>query len=146
MNSHHGLLEQLEEAVAQKDIRYRAETLRRVTDLFLAGAGTFSLDQVALFDDVLGRLVEEIDVTARAAFGMRLADVEAAPPRVMRWLALDDAIEVAGPVLARSASLDDATLVEGASHKSQQHLLAISRRTTLSAAVTDVLVTRGNRE
>jgi uncharacterized protein (DUF2336 family) len=146
MHAQHSLLEQLEEAVAQKDIRYRAETLRRLTDLFLAGAGTFSVEQVALFDEVLGRLVEEIDVTARAAFGKRLAGVEAAPPRVMRGLALDDAIEVAGPVLAHSATLDEATLVEGACHKSQEHLLAISRRSTLSEAVTDVLVTRGNRE
>jgi len=146
MHSQQSVLEQLEEAVAQKDIRYRAETLRRVTDLFLAGAGMFSIDQVALFDDVLGRLVEEIDVTARAAFGKRLAGVMAAPPRIMRGLALDDAIEVAGPVLAQSASLDEATLIEGASQKSQQHLLAISRRPTLSEAVTDVLVTRGNRE
>jgi uncharacterized protein (DUF2336 family) len=64
----------------------------------------------------------------------------------MRGLALDDAIEVAGPVLAQSASLDEATLVESASRKSQQHLLAISRRATLSKAVTDVLVTRGDRE
>jgi uncharacterized protein (DUF2336 family) len=49
-------------------------------------------------------------------------------------------------VLAQSASLDEATLVESASQKSQQHLLAISRRATLSEAVTDVLVTRGDRE
>ncbi|HEY1542226.1 MAG TPA: DUF2336 domain-containing protein [Xanthobacteraceae bacterium] len=146
MQPQHSLLEQLEEAVAQKDIRFRAETLRRVTDLFLTGAGTFSADQLALFDDVLGRLVEEIDVTARAAFGMRLAAVAAPPARVIRELAFDDAIEVAGPVLARSPALDEATLVEGASRKGQKHLLAISRRATLSAAVTDVLVTRGDRE
>ena len=146
MNPQHGLLEQLEEAVAQKDIRYRAETLRRVTDLFLAGAGTFSSEQLALFDDVLGRLIDELDVAARAAFGARLAVTAAPPPRVMRDLALDDSIEVAGPVLAQSDAIDEATLVAGASRKSQQHLLAISRRETLSETVTDVLVTRGNRE
>jgi uncharacterized protein (DUF2336 family) len=145
MNPQHGLLEQLEDAVAQKDIRYRAETLRRVTDLFVSGAGTFTSDQVSLFDDVLGRLIEELDVTARAAFGTRLAIVTTAPPRVMRKLALDDAIEVAGPVLAQSEALDEETLVDGASRKSQQHLLAISRRSVLSEAVTDVLVQRGDR-
>ena len=145
MNPQQGLLEQLEGAVAQKDIRYRAETLRRVTDLFLAGAGAFSSDQVALFDDVLGRLIEELDVTARVAFGTRLAIVATAPPRVMRRLALDETIEVAGPVLAQSEALDDATLVDGASRQSQQHLLAIARRATLSEAVTDVLVHRGDR-
>jgi uncharacterized protein (DUF2336 family) len=145
MQPQHSLLEQLEEAVAQKDIRFRAETLRRVTDLFLTGAGTFSADQLALFDDVLGRLVEEIDVTARAAFGKRLAGVASAPPRVMRGLALDDAIEVAGPVLRGSDRLDNAILIESAQTKSQQHLLAISRRKVLIEPVTDVLVTRGNR-
>ncbi|HLH87036.1 MAG TPA: DUF2336 domain-containing protein [Xanthobacteraceae bacterium] len=146
MNQQQSLLEQLEEAVAQKDIHYRAETLRRVTDLFIAGAGTFSPEQLSLFDDVLGRLVEEIDVAARATFGARLAVSTAPPPRVMRDLALDDAIEVAGPVLAQSTALDEATLVESASSKSQQHLLAISRRATLPEAVTDVLVVRGDRE
>jgi uncharacterized protein (DUF2336 family) len=146
MNPQHGLLEQLEEAVAQKDIRYRAETLRRVTDLFLAGAGTFSSEQVGLFDDVLGRLIEELGVAARATFGARLAVTAAPPPRIMRDLALDDAIEVAGPVLAQSAALDEATLVETASSKGQQHLLAISRRASLPEAVTDVLVVRGDRE
>jgi uncharacterized protein (DUF2336 family) len=146
MNPQHGLLDQLEDAVAQKDIRYRAETLRRVTDLFLAGAGSFSSEQLALFDDVLGRLIEELDVTARAAFGARLAVTATPPPCVMRELALDDAIEVAGPVLAQSTALDEATLVETASSKGQQHLLAISRRASLPEAVTDVLVVRGDRE
>ena len=47
------------------------------------------------------RLVEEIDVSARAVFGRRLAEVAQAPARVMRGLALDDAIEVAGAGPAR---------------------------------------------
>jgi uncharacterized protein (DUF2336 family) len=49
-------------------------------------------------------------------------------------------------VLAKSTALDEATLVETASSKSQQHLLAISRRASLPEAVTDVLVVRGDRE
>jgi uncharacterized protein (DUF2336 family) len=40
----------------------------------------------------------------------------------------------------------DKTLVEGAQTKSQHHLFAISKRSTLNEAVTDVLVERGNRE
>jgi uncharacterized protein (DUF2336 family) len=61
-------------------------------------------------------------------------------------LALDDALEVAGPVLSRSEALDEETLVEGARTKSQGHLLAISRRRSIGEGVTDVLVERGNRE
>ena len=146
MSAQLGLIEQLEDAISQKDIRYRAETLRRVTDLFLSGTGRFAPDQVALFDEVMTRLIEEIDITARVAFGHRLASVAAAPPRVMRGLALDDAVEVAGPVLSQSEALDDATLIDTARTKSQQHLLAISRRKELAEPVTDILVERGDRD
>ena len=69
-----------------------------------------------------------------------------APPKVSRLLALDDAIEVAGPVLRRSESLDDETLITGAKTKGQEHLLAISQRKQLSEDVTDVLVERGNQQ
>ena len=64
----------------------------------------------------------------------------------IRALAFDDIIEVAGPVLTQSNRLDDETLIETARSKSQAHLLAISNRKTLSGAVTDVLVLRGNDE
>jgi uncharacterized protein (DUF2336 family) len=139
------LIVQLERAFATRDIRQRAETLRRVTDLFVSGADVFSREQIGLFDEVMIRLVEEIDVTARAVFGRRLAEIAQAPPRVMRGLALDDAIDVAGPVLLRSERLDDATLIESARTKSQLHLLAISRRPTLAGPVTDALLERGDR-
>src|SRR5262249_60093815 len=52
----------------------------------------------------------------------------------------------AGPVLTRSPQLDNAALVENARTKSQQHLLAISKRKSLAETVTDVLVERGDRQ
>jgi uncharacterized protein (DUF2336 family) len=75
-----------------------------------------------------------------------LATIPNAPPKVIRALALNDAIDVAGPVLSHSERLDDMTLLECASTKSQIHLLAIARRNTLAEAVTDVLVERGNQQ
>ena len=50
-----------------------AVTLRRVTDLFLAGADRFSEDQVLLFENVLGFLVQRIETRARAELSTRLA-------------------------------------------------------------------------
>jgi uncharacterized protein (DUF2336 family) len=47
-------------------------------------------------------------------------------------------------VLRESERLDDEALIETASTKSQQHLLAIAERKHLSEAVTDVLASRGN--
>lgn len=140
------LIAELEETILHKDVAHRAETLRRLTDLFVLGSAKYSGDQVALFDDVMSRLLDEVEVSARAAFGHRMAIMPIAPPKVMRELALDNAIEVAGPVLTHFEQIDDDTLVESAKTKSQDHLLAISRRKILTENVTDVLVDRGNQQ
>ena len=61
-------------------------------------------------------------------------------------MASDDCIDVAWPVLSQSERLDTETLIACAKSKSQQHLLAISKRQTVPEAVTDVLVVRGSPE
>ena len=139
-------IEELEALIASKQIGSRANALRRVADLFASGSTRFSDDQLAMFDSVMGLLVREIDTSARATFGRLLLTFPDAPPQVMRALALDDEITVAGPVLSESEHLDDAVLIEGARTKSQAHLLAISRRQSLVESVTDVLVERGNQQ
>src|SRR5215468_2470843 len=95
------LIDDLEAAIASGEIGRRAETLRRVTDLFVSGSTQYSDEQVALFDDVMSRLASEIETSARSTFGRRLASASVAPPGVIRTLALDDAIEVAGPILSQ---------------------------------------------
>jgi uncharacterized protein (DUF2336 family) len=139
------LLEQLEDVFAGKNLARRADILRKVTDLFVLSSGTFSEDQVALFDDVMGKLIENIESAARAQFGSRIARLADAPPGVARVLASDTAIEVAGPLLTYCERLDQDTLVEAARTRSQEHLLAISSRKVLAEPVTDVLVERGNK-
>ncbi len=124
----------------------KALTMRHLTDLYLVGAAQFSSDDLALIDDMFVRLLEAIDEAARALLAGRLGPAAKAPPRVLHRLACDDAITVASPVLTQSEALTDATLIECAVTKTQDHMLAIARRGTLSAAVTDVLVKRGDRD
>ena len=145
MTVHSAAIGELQSAIAAIDSGQCATALRRIADLFLSGSARYSGDQIALFDEIMGRLVAEVDFSVRASFGERLARDAYAPPQTMRLLALDDAIEVAGPVLLQSMRLDEDTLVEGARTKSQDHLLAISGRERLTPAVTDVLVERGDR-
>lgn len=140
------LIDELEAVVVHSNISSRADVLRRVTDLFVTGSDCVNSEQLTLFDDVMVRLIKEIESSARAAFGERLATIANAPPKVSCLLALDDSAEVAGPLLAHSDHLDDETLIAGAKTKSQEHLLAISRRKLLSEGVTDVLVERGNQQ
>jgi uncharacterized protein (DUF2336 family) len=140
------LLDELQSTLAHGTVARRVETLRRVTDLFIGGASDYSNDQVGLFDDVFQYLIDHIETSAKALLSNRLAPIDTAPPLTIRALAFDDVIEVAGPVLSQSTRLDDKTLIETARSKSQAHLMAISTRKTLSSAVTDVLVQRGNNE
>jgi uncharacterized protein (DUF2336 family) len=124
----------------------RPEMLRHVTDLFIVSADRLSDSEIALFDDVLNRLIFDIEIAAKALLAMRLAPIANAPPRAICKLAFDDAIEVAGPVLIQSERLDDATLIAAAQNKGQAHMLAIAQRRALDESVTDVLVARGDKQ
>ena len=140
------LLEELQTALSHGTVAHRVETLRRVTDLFVDNAVDYSDDHVRVFDDVFQCLIEQIETSARALLAERLAPIAAAPPKIIRTLALDEVIEVSGPVLSKSERLDEATLMEIASTRGQAHLKAISLRRVLSEALTDVLVTRGDED
>ncbi len=144
MNSQADLIYQLEDILASKYVSRRVEILERVTDLFVVGSGKFSDEHVELFDHVMGKLLENVESAARAQFGSRLAILPDAPPKVIRELALDGSIAVAGPVLRQSERVDENMLIETARTRGQEHLLAISGRKALVEAVTDVLVERGN--
>ena len=146
MTAQNAIINELEEALSHGSAERRVKTLRRVTDLFVFGSSHFSGDHIAVFDGVFNHLIANIELSARVMLADRLAAVPNAPPKVIRTLAFDDEIDVAGPVLVRSDLLDNVTLVENARTKSQQHLLAISRRKVLAETVTDVLVERGNRD
>jgi uncharacterized protein (DUF2336 family) len=138
------LLPELEEVVQHGSAEKRAETLRRITTLFLDGAASFSNDHVALFDDVIGCLIEEIEAKALAELARRLAPVPNAPEAVVRTLAKNDDIAVAGPVLQK-AKLGEPELKIIAETKSQAHLLALSTRKGVSEALADIIVSRGDR-
>jgi uncharacterized protein (DUF2336 family) len=140
------LIAELEDAIASSSDDRRSETLRRVTELFLASAPNFSENQVALFDDVIGRLASDTDVSAKAELSQKLATIENAPIKTIQRLAADDLIDVAGPVLANSLRLSDRQLAELAATKGRHHMLAIARRTDIGEQVTDVLLERGNRQ
>ena len=101
----------LEEAISSGTQSRRLETLRRVTDLFMNGARAYSEDQVALFDDVIGRLAADIEARARAELSSRLASVPNAPINVIKMLAADNLVTVAAPVLSISARLADEDLI-----------------------------------
>lgn len=139
------LLPELEHVVQHGTAEKRAETLRRITTLFLDGAKIFNPEHVALFDDVMGYLIEEIEAKALAELARRIAPVANAPAGVVSTLARNDDIEVARPLL-EGAPLSDPDLQYIAETKSQAHLLALSSRQGITETLSDILVERGDRE
>ena len=113
-SSAESLLDELQATLTHGTVARRVEALRRVTDLFLGGAVDYSDEQVALFDDVFKCLIDHMEVSARALLANRLARIDNAPRETIRTLAFDDVIEVAGPVLSNSPSLNDDMLIEAA--------------------------------
>ena len=139
----HSIIVELEDAVSHGPPAKRVRTLRQVTDLFLNDAERLSDEQVKVFDDVLCLLIARVETRARAELARRLAPIDYAPFEVIRHLAFDDEIAVAGDVLTHSSRLGTDALVKIARTKGQDHLLAISGRANLPEAVTDAIVDRG---
>ena len=139
------LLPELEEVVQHGSAEKRAETLRRITGLFLDGAPAFRGEHVAVFDDVIGYLIEEIEAKALAELSRRLAPVPNAPARVVTRLAESDDIDVAAPML-KQGQISDPELIRIAETKGQAHLLALAGRGNVSEALAEVIVARGDRD
>jgi uncharacterized protein (DUF2336 family) len=140
------LISELEDAVRRGSQEKRVKALRSVTDLFLGAKEKLSEEQIEVFDEVLCRLITRMESTALIELSERLAPINNAPTNVVHTLAVDDEIAIAGPVLALSDRLTTVDLIEIAMAKGQPHLLAISRRNSLSESLTDVLVERGDTE
>src|SRR3974390_2572327 len=140
------LIPELEDAICNGTAERRAEMLRRITNLFVDQAGYYNEEHVGVFDEVLLRLIAEIETKTFIELAHRLSPVDNAPIQLMLRLAKDDEIAIAGPVLSRSARLGEADLVGIASTKGSHHLLAISTRNVIGEAVTEVLINRGDSE
>ncbi len=136
-------LADLEDAVSRGTADACLRALWHATDVLIAGV--YSEQQIRTFGEIIGRLAEEIEVGTRARLANKLAPSNNAPLRIIKSLASDESIDVAGPVLWQSERLDVDTLIATARSKGQEHLLAISRRTSVPEAVTDILVVRGGR-
>jgi len=140
------VFDEIDEIVASADKRRRIAMLRQITNLFVDKASVLDENLIAAFDEVLLRLARDLDFRVRHALSERFADLPMAPRKVVRDLAFDDSFGVAAPVLERSARIEENDLVEIVEQKSPMHVLAISRRTTVSERLCDSIIARGFEE
>ena len=140
------LIDEAQELHLSKSTRRAITALSRVTDLFVAGAGRYSTQQIEMFDEIFKTFVSVIELKVRARLAFRLATNSDAPAALLQAFAFDDDIAVAGPVLKQSTSLSESSLLIASATKSQSHLCAIAQRESISELVTDILIKRGERD
>ncbi|MTH97661.1 DUF2336 domain-containing protein [Roseibium sp. RKSG952] len=121
----------------------RAELARHVATLFALTSDRCSDEQVDIYDSVLVRLVDMVELEVRRYVAEQMAGLRRGPEETIRKLA-EDEIEVAAPILKRSTVLRDADLVRIATDMGDAHRFAIAHRDILSEDLTNVLVRRGD--
>jgi uncharacterized protein (DUF2336 family) len=139
----HKLINELQDRTTSGSIKKQLRALTRITDLFAAGSSHYSEQQIELFGEVFKTLVAVIELKTRVKLARHLATSPDAPAALVRAFASDEAVAVAAPVLSQSLILDEADLAASASTQSQSHLYAIAQRPTISEAITEILIHRG---
>lgn len=121
----------------------RAELARHVATLFALTSDRCSDEQVDIYDSVLIRLIDMVEMEVSRFVSEQMAGLRRGPEETIRKLA-QERIEVAEPILKRSTVLRDADLIRIADSNGNCHRLAIAHRDVLSKEVTDILVRRGD--
>src|SRR6476660_8411770 len=140
------LMTELDATLTNASGARRLSILQGVTDLFFEHADIFSAEHVAVFDDVICRLIKGTDEAALADLSRALVSLGNPPLNTVAALAGHDSIAVAGPLLEKSAALTDEVLAAIAENGSHRHMLLLAARTALGEEVTDILVERGNAD
>jgi uncharacterized protein (DUF2336 family) len=138
-------LAELDHAIASCDPRRRDEKLARLTNAFLEIAPRLSEAHVTLFDHVmlgLGRVAGE---DARAALAHAITPLPNAPLETTRRLALDEVARVAAPILKLSTRVSLDALIEVATQRGSEHLLALAARAMVDPSWAEPLAQRADQ-
>jgi uncharacterized protein (DUF2336 family) len=119
--------------------------LGSVNNPFANNNDCLNKEKARAVDDILCHRLENGETMALIEMSVVLASYMNAPSNIIHKLASHSEIAVARPVLVSSPAITTDHLVEIVKTKSQGHLLAVSERLHLDAAVTDALVDLGNK-
>ncbi len=128
----------------QKSTESRARLTEIIVDLFDNQEQVLNERQRALMFGILQSVIDEIEASVRQAVAGRLALFDDVPRDLVIRLANDE-IRIAYPILKDSGLLRDSDLIEVIKHRTEEHMLAITLRNTISASVSDALVESGRQ-
>jgi uncharacterized protein (DUF2336 family) len=142
MSTHTPRFAMLADLAKETSSEGRRELLRKVTEA-LDPAAPLAGDEIGHFDDILATIASDYSTQVRAQIARLIASSLSPFSRSAQRFAMDD-IEVARPVLEHSEALTDDTLLKVVGQKSQDHMMAVTRRRRISEAVSQALVERGD--
>ncbi len=131
--------ESLMSLARQKSAESRTQLTQIIIDLFDHQSAVLSERQRTLMLSILQSIINEIEVSVRQAVAGRLALMDDVPRDIISKLANDE-ISVAFPVLSKSGILRDTDLIEVIKLRTEEHMLVVTMRQSVSEKVSDELV------
>ncbi|MBN9534532.1 MAG: DUF2336 domain-containing protein [Alphaproteobacteria bacterium] len=116
----------------------REEIYLAVASLYRVQGNHLSPRECALMQDILKMLTRDVEMTIRIALAERLADDISAPHDLILLLA-DDRVEVARPVILRSALISDDDILQMIAKTDVAYHEVIAQRPNIGVAVTGAL-------
>ncbi|HXJ03304.1 MAG TPA: DUF2336 domain-containing protein [Micropepsaceae bacterium] len=142
MAAPHSKLAMLAEMASTGSADARRKVLRDIADSFRPENHVLKDVACADLDKILAAIACELTITIRTELSRYIAASPISFNNTARNLAFDE-IVVARPVLERSNALTDADLLDVIAQKSQDHMMAVTKRPTISEQVSGALVERG---
>ena len=136
-------LERLINLANESGSEQRRNLLSEITSIFLEDTESYSDLENQYFGDIMSKVAFDLEQEVREELANCLSNEISAPHDLIMRLAQDD-ISVAKPIIEKSSVLNDKDLVEIATTKSQDHLLAMTQRSDISETVTEALVSHGS--
>lgn len=133
------MLNELKKLAEQSSSEKRRLLLEEMTALFTEDSKQHSDPELILFKDVFLKLLDEVDTDAKVQFSEKMALIDQTPREIAVKLA-QHPIEIAKPILEHSSSLNESDLLDIAKTKSMEYRLAITKRTDITAAVSDEII------
>ena len=119
--------------------------MENISDLFLSPEGRLNDHERVLMNDIMVKLLKNFEKTIRASLAERLSESGEMSIELVTMLA-NDHIEVAQPILEKSALLKDEDLIETIRNRTDAHRLSIAIRAHVSTDVSGELIEHGSED
>jgi len=116
-----------------------------VADLYEELGDELTLAERQIMDEIMHALTRGVEMSVRLALAERLKE-KATAPRALILMLANDAIDVAFPVLQRSALLSAHDLIDVVKLRTRQHQLAVAAREYIGESVSEVLADTADAE